>query len=150
MSVFDKWNKSIDDDFRKDVEGYDRGEGGDFEKVPYGHYEVKVEKIEMGLSKKKQEPQMCIVWVILDGDQKKRKIWQYQNMTKQFGIHMANEVLRALGSGIEVKFHDYDQYSDLCMDIAEEVSKQKLEYGLRYYEEDGYDRFEVTDVFETE
>lgn len=151
MSVFDSWNKNVNSGLIEEVNAYDRGEGGSFEKVPYGHYEVKVESIELGLSKTKKEPQMCIVWKIIKGENKGKKIWQFQNMAKPFGIHLAKDLLKKLDSGWQIDFKDYDQFSNLCMDVAEKVNTYHLEYGLKFSaNEDGYDQFDVTDVFETE
>lgn len=151
MSVFDNWNRTIDEDMINEINAYDRGEGGGFEKVPYGHYEVKIDSIEMGLSKQKQVPQMVIVWKILKGESKGKKIWQFQTMGKSWGIHLASETLRKLDSGFEIKFRDYDQFNNLCLDVMEKVSSLHLEYGLKFtQDENGFDQFEITDVFETE
>lgn len=159
MSIFDKWNKQINNDMRDQLDKMDRGEmSGNFEKVPYDSYEVKIKSVDVVINKKTQEPQVCIIWEILKGAQKGKLIWQWQNIrildkagSEMYLIHLANDLLRSLDTGIDVKFTNYDQYKDLCLDIAEEANKQKLEYGLRFYQnEDGYDAFEILEVFETE
>lgn len=157
MSVFDKWNKQINNEMKEQLDKYDNGEmDGGFEKVPYGSYEVKIDSIDVQLNKKTQEPNMCIIWKIIKGDQKGKKIWQWQNIkildkegSEMFLVHLGSDLLRKLDTGVEVKFKNYDQFNDLCMDVAEKANTQGLEYALKFYENnDGYDAFEILDIFE--
>ena len=67
-----------------------------------------------------------------------------------FGIHMANEFLRSLDSGVDIDFETFKQYDDMLMDIMEGIETEKLEYILDYGEnEKGYKTYKILDVFST-
>lgn len=151
MSVFDKWNKNIDKGFMDDLDAQERGEGGNFEKVPYDTYEVRIEKMELKESKN-GDPMLAIQFKILSGQHKGRLIFMNQIIPQPFQIHIANDFMRSLDSGIdEIKFKDYGQYNDLVLDVAERIESQKLEYALAFGCNDkGFDTFTIKEVFEAE
>jgi hypothetical protein len=69
-------------------------------------------------------------------------------LTTGFGIHMANEFLRSLESGVEINFEHFKQYNDMLLDITEAIETEKLEYVLDYGENDkGYKTYKIEDVF---
>ena len=74
-----------------------------------------------------------------------------QVITQAFQIHIANEFLRSLDTGIDVHFDGkYSHYNNTILDIFEEVNG-KLEYELDYGENrKGYNTFKITSVFEVE
>ena len=149
MSIFDKWNKNIDEDFVKGVEELDAG-GGDFEKVPYGIYDVKIMKMELKESKN-GDPMLQVLFKILAGSEKGNTILMNRLLNIKFQIHTANDFLRSLDTGLEIKFKDYGQYNDLIMDVFEKIGSDKLEYALKFSQnEKGYDTFEITEVFDNE
>lgn len=150
MSIFDKWNKNIDKDFKKSVEDLDAGKGGTYEKVPYGTYEVKIAKMELRESKN-GDPMLAVQFRILEGKYKNNLIYKNQVVQIPYQIHLANDFLKSLDSSIEVKFSDYAQYNDMIMDIAEAIDTAKLEYALVFgQDEKGYDTFTIGEVFESE
>lgn len=145
---FKALNKKVDlQGLQDDIKDAKENGGGSFKEVPYGTYEVKVDKLELQLSKK-GAPMVCIWWNILEGEYKNSKIFQYQVITQGFQIHLMNEFLRSLESGIDVEFEDYEQYNDLLLDIAEEIESQKLEYALIYgVNKKGFNTYEIEEVF---
>lgn len=150
MSIFDKWNKKVNDDFLKELDAQESGQGGTFEKVPYDKYEVAVKKMELKESKN-GDPMVQIVFRILTGSYKGKTIMMNQLIPDTYRIHLCNDFLRSLDSGVDIRFKDYGQYSELVLDVAEAIDKAKLEYALEFDEnEKGYDKFRITDVFETE
>ncbi|CVK19196.1 hypothetical protein [Sporomusa sphaeroides] len=40
-------------------------------------------------------------------------------------IHMFNQILRSLDTGIDIKFESYKQYEQLLNDVSEAVQKKK-------------------------
>lgn len=149
-SIFDKWNKNIGEGFADEVADLDNGQGGDFPEIPYGDYEVKVNKMELKASKA-GDPMLSVQFKILEGQYKNSLIFMNQVLTMPFQIHKANDFMRSLDTGMEIKFKDYTQYADLILDVSEEIDKQKLEYALGYgVNEKGYDTFEILEVFEQE
>ena len=95
----------------------------EYKEVPHGTYEVKVEKMELTLSKK-GDPMVSIWFRILNGEYKNSMIFYNQVVVQGFQVHLANEFLRSLDSGIDVEFNDYEQYSNLLMDIHESINRE--------------------------
>lgn len=150
MSIdFKALNKKVDlKGLQDDIKEAKENGGGNYKEVPEGTYEVKLEKLELQLSKK-GDPMVCIWWNILDGEFKNSKIFQYQVITQGFQIHIMNEFLKSLETGIDIKFDDYEQYNDLLLDISEEIENQGLEYGLSYGKNNkGFNTYEIEEIFD--
>lgn len=150
MSIdFKALNKKVDlKGLQDDIKEAKENGGGNYKEVPEGTYEVKLEKLELQLSKK-GDPMVCIWWNILDGEFKNSKIFQYQVITQGFQIHIMNEFLKSLETGIDIKFDDYEQYNDLLLDISEEIENQGLEYALSYGKNNkGFNTYEIEEIFD--
>ena len=149
MSIFEKFNKSVDlKGLKEDLKEVQENGGGNYEEVPLGKYEVKIDKMEIKETKKGDKLMLSVTFKVLDGPQKNRLIFMNQVITSAYGLHNSNEFLRSLKSGMDVIFDDYNQYSELVEDIMDAIS-DRLEYELTYSENDKeFKVFEITDVFE--
>ena len=149
MSIFDKFNKSVDlKGLKEDLKEVQENGGGSYEDVPHGKYEVIIDKMEIKETKKGDKLMLSVTFKVLEGSQKNRLIFMNQVITSPYGLHNSNEFLRSLKSGIDVVFEDYNQYSELVKDIMSSISN-RLEYELTYSENDKkFKVFEITDVFE--
>lgn len=146
---FSKFDKAVDlNGLKKDVETAKENGGGTRAEVPAGNYEVKVEKMELTESKK-GDPMVSIWFRILSGDFEKSVLFFNQVITQGFQIHIVNELLRSMDTGLEgIEFNSYSQYGQMLMDIHETIDGN-LEFGLKYGEnKQGFKTFEITDVFE--
>jgi len=120
-----------------------------YREVPVGKYEVSVDKLEL-IASKSGKPMVTAWFKILTGDYKGSRIFMNQVVEQAFQVHMCNEFLRSLDSGVEVEFVTYRQYGELLMNIAEAIDK-RLEYALNYGQNNkGYNTFEIEEVFEVE
>ena len=147
MDMFEKWNSNVDlAGLQKDVKDA-QDNNKEFEKVPYGEYEVKVDKMELK-SSKKGDPMVSIWFTILEGKYKKSKLFLNQVITQGFQIHIVNELLRSMKTDLVIEFVDYKQYAELLLDVAEECDANNLEFALKYEDNKGYDKFTITEVFE--
>ena len=147
MDMFEKWNSNVDlkglqEDVKKAQE-----DNKEFEKVPYGEYEVKLDKLELKATKK-GDPMVSAWFTILEGKYKKSKLFLNQVITQGFQIHIVNELLKSMGTDLAIEFVDYKQYADLLLDVAEECDKNNLEFAIKYEDNKGYDKFTITEVFE--
>lgn len=141
---FSKFDKQVDlEGLKKDIEN---SANNDFKEVPHGNYEVAIAKLELNESKK-GDPMVKAWFKIVSGEYKGSLIFMNQVITRGFQIHIVDELLRSLDSGVEVSFESYSQYAELLMDIFEAIDSN-FEYGLKYGENKGFDTFEITDVFE--
>lgn len=145
--IFEKWNESTDlkglQDDIKDAQENNK----EFEKVPHGEYEVKLDKLELKASKK-GDPMVSAWFTILEGKYKKSKLFLNQVITQGFQIHIVNELLKSMGTDLAIEFVDYKQYADLLLDVAEECDANNLEFAIKYEDNKGYDKFTITEVFE--
>ena len=148
MDMFEKWNSNVDlKGLQDDVKKAQEENKGEFEKVPYGEYEVKLDKLELKATKK-GDPMVSAWFTILEGKYKKSKLFLNQVITQGFQIHIMNTFLKSMGTDLVVEFVDYKQYADLLLDIAEECDKNNLEFAIKYEDNKGYDKFTITEVFE--
>ncbi len=148
-SIFEKWNQAVDTEkLKKEVEEAAQG-STNYEEVPTGEYEVSIEKMELVATKEAGRPMLSVWFNILTGEHKGQKIFMNQVITQGFQIHIANEFLRSLDTGVDVAFDgDYEHYNDTILDVMEVVDKQ-LEFLLDYGEnKKGYNTFKIKEVFE--
>ena len=147
MDMFEKWNSNVDlAGLQKDVKDAQDNKG-EYEAVPHGEYEVKVDKMELK-SSKKGDPMVSIWFTILEGKYKKSKLFLNQVVTKGFQIHIVNELLKSMKTDLNIEFVDYKQYAELLLDVAEECDSNNLEFAIKYEDNKGYDKFTITEVFE--
>lgn len=120
--------------------------GGNYEDVPYGTYEVSVENCELTESKK-GKPMVSIWFKIIDGKYKNSIIFMNRVVEKSVQFHIMNEFFRSMETDVEIGFTSYSQYAEMISDIYEAVGN--LEFALEYGEnKKGYPTFKITDIFE--
>lgn len=148
-NLWDKFDDAIDvEGLQKDVQEAAEN-GANFREVPHGEYEVKIEKLEL-VESKKGDPMVTIWFKVVSGEYKGSIIFFNQVITQGFQIHIVNELLRSMKTGLDIEFKTYKQYGNLLMDVMEEIDGQ-LEFVLKYGEgKKGFSTYEITDVFEVE
>ena len=140
--IFEKFDKVYDNEgLKKDIEDAKENGGGNFEEVPVGTYEVKIEKLEL-VESKSNKPMISCWFKVLAGDCKGRLIFMNQLVDEGFKINLVNEFLKSLDR--------FKQYNELILDIHEAIDG-KLEYLLDYSENNkGYKKFTIEEVYEVE
>ena len=148
MDMFEKWNSNADlAGLQKDIKDAQDNKR-EYEEIPHGEYEVKIDKMELK-SSKKGDPMVSIWFTILEGKYKKSKLFMNQVVTQGFQIHIVNTFLKSMGTDLNIEFIDYKQYAELLLDVAEECDTNNLEFVLKYEDNKGYDKFTITEVFES-
>lgn len=151
-NIFDKFNAKFGGkDLAKQVKEQESApkEKKEFEEVPYGTYEVKIEKME--IKPNKNDVPMFTCWFkVVQGKQKNGMIFMNQNIEQAFQIHIVDEFLRSLGTSYDVEFNgDYADYNDMILDIHEEIKRDKLEFLLDYnVNSKGFNTFKIEEVYE--
>lgn len=148
-NIWEQFDKAIDVEGLKADIAEAAENGKSFKEVPHGQYEVKIEKLEL-IASKAGDP-MVTVWLkVVDGEYEGSMIFMNQVITRGFQIHIMNEFLRSLESGIEIEFKNYSQYGQLLMDVHEAIDG-KYEYALVYGQNNkGFNTFEILEVYELE
>ena len=152
MDMFEKWNSNVDlAGLQKDIKDA-QDNNREYDEIPHGEYEVKVDKIELKATKTDKQPMVSIQFRIISGKYKNSGLFFNKKIggTKNDGlmIHQSNEFLRSMETDLEIEFVDYKQYANLLLDVAEECDTNKLEFALKYEDNKGYDKFTITEVFE--
>lgn len=142
-NIWEKFDREMDKDIQKKIE---EAENSEYVEVPLGEYEVKVDNMELKISKN-GNPMLSIWFRIVAGDYNNNLIFMNQVINQPFQIGLANKILRALEPNKEIEFKSYSQYANLIMDIFEEIDG-KFEYALKYGEKKGFSTFEILDIFE--
>lgn len=147
---WDKFDKEFDvDTLAKEVEEAEANGSSGFENVPHGNYDVAINKLELKESNA-GDPMVSCWFKVLAGEHKGSLIFMNQVVTRKFQIHIVNDFLRSLDSGVEIKFVSYGQYAQLMMDVHEAVDG-KLEFGLKYGKgKKDFSTYEITDVYDAE
>jgi hypothetical protein len=162
MGKWDKFNKTVNmDELEKQKEEVLNGAGsGNYPEVKAGSYRVKCEKLEMSEtgpnSKNPGAPMLKAMFRILEGEHKKQCIFMNRvlyaanptdNWNTERAIAVALGWLETLGvsEDIDLVFTGYDDFEDLVMDIAEDISE--LEY-LIDYDPDDFSPISVIDVMD--
>lgn len=128
------------------------GTSADFEEVPNGKYEVRLDSLELGESKK-GFPMVRARFTILEGEYKNRKLFFNQvvimgDENDKYRVHSSNVFLRSLDSGLTVSFEGLDDYDALITAIADKCAN--AEYLLELGERRGYTTYTILERFETE
>ena len=147
MSNFEEFDKKFDlEGLKNDIEDANNNTPN-YEEVPAGTYEVKIEKLELTTSKT-NKPMVKAQFRILAGDHTKQCIFMNQLVDEGFKIHIMNDFLKSLESDMEVYFDSFSQYNNLILDIHECIDG-KLEYLLEYGEnKKGFKTYTIKEVFE--
>ena len=148
MTIFEKWNNTIDvKGLQTDIEEAEKSQG-DYQEVPIGTYECKIEKMEL-VESSTNKPMVSIWFRILKGDYENNMMFMNQVVTEGFQFSIVNRFLKSLEAIDDdtVKFEDYEQYNNLLMDIMEAIDK-KLEYLVEKKVKKGFPVYTIKEVYE--
>lgn len=132
------------DELKNDIDTADSGDR-EFEEVPFGTYEVGIDKLEL-TSSKAGNPMVSVWFKIVAGDFKKYMLFYNQVINKGFQIKIMNRFLKSLKSRQDIYFDSFKQYGELIDDIYDEIRND--EYALSYKEgKNGFHIFEIEGKF---
>ena len=119
--------------------------------VPAGNYTVKIEKMELGATKDGR-PMFKVQCRILDGEFKKWCLFMNRVIygTKNDANMISSVIgwLQKLEPSVAVEFKNYSQFSELVLDIFEEVA-DAVELDVAY-DPDAFNSISIEEVFDAE
>lgn len=142
---FNKWNQEFGGD--EAVKALKDAKQNEYTEVPDGTYRCKLEKLELGESKK-GAPMIKGQFRITKGEHKKQCLFVNQVFTRGFPQHKGLEFLRSLQvfEEAEIDFDgDFNDFNDLLLDIAEEA--EGMEFDVKKSMDGEYTRLEITNVY---
>ena len=153
MGKFAKFNEQVDLKHLKEEKEEIKKNGGtgDYPEIEVGTYHGKFEKLEVRETKDGR-PMLSAMFRITEGERKKSCLFMNRVLygTKNDANMIASTEgwLDSLEPSDEIGaviFEDYDQFAELVLDIAEDVSE--LTYEVEY-EPDKFNPIHISDVFE--
>lgn len=166
MSKFAEFNKAIN--MAQVTKDMAQAKENEYKEVPKGRYAVKFEKMEIGVTGEKAKTPNAPMFKLQaritcgidkDGDVFKcgyekqcifmNKVIYVANETEKWNTGKAIQVVVSFLEGIEsatpIVFEDYDQFSDLVLDLAEECEGLGFEVE---YDPDGFNSISIKGVWE--
>lgn len=158
--MFAKFNDMFDvEGLQKDIEEASVGTV-ERKEVPFGDYEVKVTKLELGENTYEGGdyygmPEVHIWFRIINNEEyagqmlfvNKRLISLKNPKANGFLMKNVNELLESLESGVPVTFENFEQYGALIQEIFEAIDG-KAEYQLAYFENKGFKDYAIVKRFQ--
>lgn len=160
MSIFDKYADKINSEelaaSQKEIQANASG-GGNYEEVPVGKYEVKVDRLECKKAKTSGNPMVSIWFKILKGAHANSMIFYngvfHEDWLRHRVAKMLSDLLddgdRTAELNVILKSENIETVNDLCLDIHESIDG-RLEYLLDYGQRKGYNTYAIEEVFDAE
>lgn len=127
---------------------------GDYDEVPYGKYEVKIELMEC-VKSKNGNPMLKVRFRILEGRQHNRLIFMNQvvwvgDVNDKYRMNAVVSFINSLETSQKiVQIQSLGELADSIRLAFEEIQNDKLEFLLNYYEDKkGYAKYMIEDVYE--
>ena len=146
---FEKWNEQYGGDEALKALEEAKKNNGQYQEVPDGTYNCKLEKLELGETKGTGKPMIKAQFRIMEGEQKKQCLFVNQVFTRGFPQHKGMEFLRSLQifDDSEVDFDgNFKDLNDLLLDMAEEAEANQMRFRVSKTQDGEYSRIEVVDV----
>ena len=149
---FEKFDSMINEaELSKQLEEAKNNAPKSDKEVPAGNYIVKIEKMELGATKDGR-PMFKVQCRILEGEFKKWCVFMNRVIygTKNDANMISSVIgwLQKLEPSVDVEFKNYSQFSDLVLDIFEEVA-DAVEIEVAY-NPDAFNSISIEEVFDAE
>lgn len=150
MMDWTQYDDMVDAELLNKLQDLESGKksGGEYEKVPFGHYEVVPEKMELTTSKNGNP--MTTIWLrIVAGPYRNSVLFARFVMKSAFGIHNVKSFVRSLDPTCRVDFESFTQWDIMLKGVAEELCG-KASYVVDYSETeskkgDKFDNYSIED-----
>lgn len=144
MGIFDEFDASVNMDELANATKKARENSKEFDDLPAGKYTVKIEKLEMKMSKT-NKPMMCVQAAVTEGKMKKRKMFMNRVLASDKGADKTGNLIAGAetwlsklqaededGELIRCDFKSYGQFAELIEDIADAIEDMEMEYEVTY------------------
>lgn len=137
-------------DVNKEVEK-NKQNGGQFEELPLGKYEIKVTSLELSKSNA-GDPMLKACFKVIQGKYTNRLIFMNQVIFKNDNknhkrLGMVIQFLRSLDTNLNIQFENFSQFDQLIVQVMNEIIDQKLEYLIKINEYNNYRNYKIIDVY---
>lgn len=140
-------NKTDLEGFAEDVKEAEEN-GGEFEDLPFGKYEVALESIEFKMSKT-DKPMIVSTFKVVEGKHENRLIWYNQVVHTAATMAMGLRFINAMKPESEIKFKSYSQLAEE-LDEAGKYIPDNYEFVLDISKNKEYTNYKIAEVFSLE
>lgn len=158
-NIFEKFNELFNaDELAKDIAETNANSQPFVKKeVPYGNYEVKITKLEIGEhdfeGDYKGMPEAKVWFKIINHDElsgqtlfMNKKLISLKNPKSGFMLHKFVEFLNSLETSYTATFENWDQFGALVASMFAEIDG-RAEYNLAYFDNKGFKDYAIVERF---
>lgn len=150
MSNWQNFDLKIDNNLLNDIANANTN-SGDFEELPLGRYEVKINSMELTQSKK-GDPMTKTIFEVVQGQYKGRYIFKNSVIYKgdrndAWRLKQEIEFINSLQPSDQVNFYSFSDFEKQVSNAFADVNSRKLEYLIEIKEKNNFRTYSVVEVY---
>ena len=150
MSNWQNFDLKIDNNLLNDIANASTN-SGEFEELPLGRYEVKINSMELTQSKK-GDPMTKTIFEVVQGQFKGRYIFKNSVIYKgdrndAWRLKQEIDFINSLQPIEAVKFYSFSDFEKQVSDAFADVNSRKLEYLIEIKEKNNFRIYSVVEVY---
>lgn len=150
MANWNAWNNINVEQLNSQVE--ELGNSGDFEELPDGKYEVRLDALELKPTKEKGYPMVAATFTIVEGKYARFKMFVNQvllmgNDSDKYRVNTCNKFLSSLRTdGMKIRFNSVSDYEEQVQDTFKKY--EKMEYLVeKSTNAKGFTNYKVIEIY---
>lgn len=150
MSNWQNFDLKIDNNLLNDIANASTN-SGEFEELPLGRYEVKINSMELTQSKK-GDPMTKTIFEVVQGQFKGRYIFKNSVIYKgdrndAWRLKQEIEFINSLQPINQVNFYSFSDFEKQVSNAFADVNSRKLEYLIEIKEKNNFRTYSVVEVY---
>lgn len=150
MSNWQNFDLKIDNNLLNDIANASAN-SGDFEELPIGRYEVKINSMELTQSKK-GDPMTKTIFEVVQGQYKGRYIFKNSVIYKgdrndAWRLKQELDFINSLQPSDQVNFYSFSDFEKQVSNAFANINSRKLEYLIEIKEKNNFRTYSVVQVY---
>lgn len=150
MSNWQNFDLKIDNNLLNDIANASTN-SGEFEELPLGRYEVKINSMELTQSKK-GDPMTKTIFEVVQGQYKGRYIFKNSVIYKgdrndAWRLKQEIDFINSLQPRDQVNFYSFSDFEKQVSNAFADVNSRKLEYLVEIKEKNNFRTYSVVEVY---
>ena len=150
MSNWQNFDLKIDNNLLNDIANASSN-SGEFEELPLGRYEVKINSMELTQSKK-GDPMTKTIFEVVQGQYKGRYIFKNSVIYKgdrndAWRLKQEIEFINSLQPRNQVNFYSFSDFEKQISNAFYDINSRKLEYLVEIKEKNNFRTYSVVEVY---
>lgn len=150
MSNWQNFDLKIDNNLLNDIANASTN-SGEFEELPLGRYEVKINSMELTQSKK-GDPMTKTIFEVVQGQYKGRYIFKNSVIYKgdrndAWRLKQEIDFINSLQPSEAVNFYSFSDFEKQVSNAFADVNSRKLEYLIEIKEKNNFRTYSVVEVY---